>query len=231
VIPFPTPQRTGAFLTRLNRFAALIDLGDQQVIAHLPNTGRMTELLVTGHPVVVIERPSLIRKTHFDLVLVQYHGHWVSVDSRLPSQVIYQALVEGTLEPWCGCTRVRREAVYGESRLDLELWRDQQRCLVETKSVNLVVEGCALFPDAPTLRGARHLRSLMTAAAAGMDASVVFVIQRPDALSFSPFDEADPEFGRTLREASRAGVGVHAYRCLVTPEGMSIEASVPVELY
>jgi len=251
LVPFLTPRRFGTFIARLNRFAALVDLDGEQAIAHLPNTGRMTELLVPGHPVMLIERgdspasaqarvpfdpaqdkPVLHRrrKTAYDMVLVQYEGHWVSVDSRLPSQMIYEALVAGALPAWVGCTRVRREAVWGESRLDLELWRGGRRCLIETKSVNLVVDGRALFPDAPTLRGAKHLRSLMAASAEGLDASVVFVIQRPDALCFSPFDEADPEFGRTLREAAHTGVGVYAYRCAVSPDGMALEAAVPVEL-
>ena len=248
LVPFPSPRRFGTFITRVNRFAALVLLDGEEVLAHLPNTGRMTELLVPGHPVMVVERgparpaqagepvlqPVLLggRKTACDLVLIQYLGHWVSVDARLPSLVVYQALVAGVLAPWAGCVRVRREAVYGESRLDIELWRpgDRQRCLIETKSVNLVVEGRALFPDAPTLRGARHLRELTRAVAEGLDAAVFFVIQRPDARCFSPFEAADPEFARALREAAAAGVGVHAYRCLVSPEGMALAGPVPVDL-
>ncbi len=125
---------------------------------------------------------------------------------------------------------MRREAVYGDSRIDLALRNGDRHALIETKSVNLVEDGVALFPDAPTTRGQRHLRTLMQAQREGIAAGVLFVIQREDARSFHPHDAADPAFGHWLREAAQAGVRVEAYRCLVTPEAMTLNSAIPVEL-
>ena len=190
----------------------------------------MRELLVPGHRVLLVQRPGPNRKTGYDMALVQYQGLWVSVDSRIPSALAFQAIQQRALPPWCTYSQVRCEAVYGDSRLDLELRDGTRRCLIETKSVNLVCQGRALFPDAPTTRGARHLRSLMNAVTEGIAAGVLFVIQREDATSFSPYDEADPEFGRALREAAQSGVEVHAFKCKVSPERIILDGPVPVEL-
>ncbi|MEK7215893.1 MAG: DNA/RNA nuclease SfsA [Chloroflexota bacterium] len=211
------PQRHGRFLRRLNRFAVEIELDEGAVAAHLPNSGRMNELLVAGHPVVLAERHGIARKTAFDMQLVQYGSRWVSVDSRIPNALAAEAIR-------------RREVTWGDSRFDLELREGNRRCLVETKSVNLVENGRALFPDAPTTRGARHVRTLIEAVRSGLEAGVLFVIQRDDARVLSPFDAADPEFGRALREAAAAGVVIEAYRCRVTPDRMTLDERVPVEL-
>ncbi|MBI2886006.1 MAG: DNA/RNA nuclease SfsA [Chloroflexi bacterium] len=231
-LSLPGPQRLGRFLRRVNRFAVEVEVevDGEPMMAHLPNSGRMTELLVAGHPALLIARPGPARKTAYDMALVQYRGIWVSVDSRLPSALAYEALRQRALPPWATYTQVRREAAYRDSRLDLELWDGQRRCLVETKSVNLVCNGRALFPDAPTARGARHLRTLTQAVSEGISAGVLFIVQREDATSLSPYDDADPEFGQALREAARAGVAVHAYRCSVSPERIALDGPVPVEL-
>jgi len=224
------PQRTGRFLRRLNRFAVEVALPAGSVAAHLPNSGRMTELLVAGRPVVLVARPRPGRRTAFDMTLVEYRGAWVSVDSRLPSALAAAALRQGTIPEWAGLGEVRREVTWGDSRFDLELRDGTRRCFVETKSVNLVQDGRALFPDVPTTRGARHLRTLIAARQAGHGAGVLFVIQRGDAQVLAPFDAADPAFGRALREAAVAGVTVLAYGCTVTPERVTLAARVPVEL-
>ena len=229
-IALPQPQRTGRFVRRLNRFAALVELEEGEVMAHLSNSGRMTELLVPGHPALLVARAGGGRKTAYDMVLVGYQGLWVSVDSRMPAALAYQALTQQALSPWAAYNGVRREVVYGESRLDLELWNSERRCLIETKSVNLVVQGRALFPDAPTTRGARHLRTLIQAVDSGREAAVLFIVQREDARCFSPYDEADPEFGRWLRQAAGAGVAVHAYRCKVSPQAITLGGPVRIEM-
>ncbi len=229
-ILFPEQRVHGTLIARLNRFAALALVGGREVVAHVPNSGRMLELMVPGHEVVLVEHASALRKTAFDLLLVRYRGNWVSVDSRLPGALAYRALLSNGLAPWQGATQVRREVVYRDSRLDLELQHAGRRTLIETKSVNLVEDGLALFPDAPTLRGTRHLRTLMQAAAEGLGAGALFIIQRADAERLRPFDAADPNFGRALREAAAWGVALHAYRCTVTPEAMALDRAIPIEL-
>ncbi len=125
---------------------------------------------------------------------------------------------------------MRREPAYGAGRFDLELACGGERCLVETKSVTLVRDACALFPDAPTERGRRHLLELSHAAAAGLRAAVVFIVQRPDAERFAPHAAADPAFALALEHAAQAGVAIHAFRCHVDPQRVELLDEVPVNL-
>lgn len=232
------PLRPGVFLRRLNRFAALVHLDGRPLPVHLPNSGRLGELLTPGRPVLVAARelaPSgLERRTAGDLVFMLGPSSWVSVDARLPGRLVAEAVRRGRL---CGLAGWRVEQLeyrppYSpESRLDLLLSGDRGAVAVETKSVTLVDEdGTALFPDAPTLRGQRHLQVLQRALAFGQRAWVVFVVQRPDALRFSPHRQADPQFARLLVQAHRHGVEVYAYTCRVRPPRIELERPIPVLL-
>lgn len=230
-VALPQPHRVGTFVRRVNRFAAEVVVDGETLAAHVPNSGRMTELMVAGQPVVVMGEPAAHRKTACDLVLIEYQGRWVSVDSRLPSAVAAAALRAGAIPRFAAYPHVRREVAYHDSRLDLELTDDAGgRALIETKSSNLVEDGLALFPDAPTTRGARHLHTLVHALQHGIDAGVLFIIQRDDAEVLRPFDTADPAFGVALRAAAAAGVAVLAYRCHITPQAVTLDRPVPVDL-
>ena len=215
------------FVRRLNRFAAMVETDGHVVPAHLPNSGRMRELLVPG-AVALLAARSGPRKTAYDLLMVRHGALWVGVDSRLPARLLMEALASGLtdLGPF---DSIRREVPYGESRLDLLGIGPDGPCLIETKSVNLVQGGVALFPDAPTLRGTRHLLELRRAAESGHRAAVVFVVQRSDALSFQPFEAADPLFAATLREVVGA-IDVLAYCCEVSRGEICISRPIPVEL-
>lgn len=218
------------FLQRLTRFSALVEMGGSKQVAYLPNSGRMKELLTPGRPVLLLERPGFSRKTAYDLIMADLGGTLVSVDARLPNLVVYEAIKEGSLAPFKAYPSIRREASYGESRFDLLLQDGSQRCLIEVKSCTLVRQGRGLFPDAPTARGARHLRELAAARNSGYEAAVIFVVQREDASSFSPNDETDAEFGRALRQAVQGGVGAYAYRCRVTAREVTLDKEIPVRL-
>ena len=201
----------------MNRFLARVRLDHESVPVHLANSGRLRELLTEGRRVYVRPVVSATRKTGYDLVLVDYCGVLVSVDARLPNLLVEEAVREGRIPPLRGYEGIRREIRWGDVRLDLALSGEGQRCLVEAKSVTLVREGLALFPDAPTSRGQRHIEALRRAIAQGERAAIVFVVQRADAKAFAPNDEADPPFGRALRKAARDGVEALAYGCQVTP--------------
>jgi sugar fermentation stimulation protein A len=227
----PGPLIEGHFWQRDNRFRATVTVGDETTKAHVPNSGRLHELLAPGRRVLLASRRTASpRRTAYDLVMVDVDGHWVSMDARLPSRLFGEAVAAGQLEAFRGYTLLRPEVRYGASRLDWRLEGPAGTCYVEVKSVTLVANGRGLFPDAPTDRGRRHLHSLIAVVAAGWRAAVVFVIQREDAQGFAPHDAADPAFGRALREAAAAGVEVHAYRCRVSPEAVTIIAPVPVML-
>lgn len=227
----PAPLVEGVFGRRLNRFAVAVEVEEQTVTAHLPNSGRLGELLVPGAAVLLAPRPRPGRRTPYDLLLVRQGGVWVSVDARLPNHLLREALEEGVLPGWEGTQVVQSEVRQGQSRLDFLLREPRGRPVwVEVKSVTLVEGGCGLFPDAPTTRGVRHLQELVQVARRGEGAAVVFVIQRPDARCFQPYAGADATFADTLGRAARAGVEVQAFRCAVSPEEIRITGSVPVDL-
>jgi sugar fermentation stimulation protein A len=218
------------FVKRDNRFRVTVRMEGRPVWAHLPNSGRLRELLVPGRRVLLAAAQAPGRLTSYDLLMVDLDGTLVSIDARMPSRVLYEALQAGQLEEFAGYAEVRREVTYGQSRLDLVLegGPDGGRCFIEAKSVTLVEDGVALFPDAPTQRGRRHLGELARARAEGHRATVVFVVQRDDVVRFSPHDEADPAFGQALRKAAQAGVEVHAYKCQVSEGEVTLETPLPV---
>ena len=173
------------FVKRDNRFRVTVRVEGHLVWAHLPNSGRLRELLVPGRRVLLVPAQAPGRLTSYDLLMVDLDGTLVSFDARLPSRLLYEALRANRLEEFAGYAEVRREVTYGQSRLDLVLEGGPEggRCFIEAKSVTLVKDGVALFPDAPTQRGRRHLGELARARAEGHRAAVVFVVQRDDAIS------------------------------------------------
>jgi len=221
----------GRFITRLNRFAALVEVAGRREMVHVANSGRLRELFEPGRRLLLAPASGEHRKTRYDLALVDLGHSLVSADARLPNALVAEALRERALEPYSQYPEVRREVTYGESRLDLMLEGPPGRCYLETKSVTLVEDdGLALFPDAPTTRGVKHLHTLAQAAAQGHRAGALFVIQRDDARSLAPHDASDPEFGRALREARSSGVDIFAYCCAVTPREIRLAHPIPVVL-
>jgi sugar fermentation stimulation protein A len=219
----------GRFVRRDNRFRATVTVEGVTAWAHVPNSGRLTELFTLGRRVWLAPAAAPQRKTGYDLKLVEYAGELVSVDARLPNPLFAEALEAAQLEAFPHDT-FAREVTCGESRLDFQLQGRAGRCWVETKSVTLVEEGVALFPDAPTARGRRHLATLQAQRRAGTAAAVVFIVQRADAYALRPHPTADPAFAAALRAAACAGVAVHAYRCYVSLSEIRIEEEIAVQL-
>ncbi|MER3398534.1 MAG: DNA/RNA nuclease SfsA [Chloroflexota bacterium] len=222
------PLVPATFVRRLNRFAVEVAVGGETVRAHLPNSGRLRELLVPGYRVWLAPR-SGSRRTQYDLELVELpNGILASADARLPNRLFLEAWAEGRLPEFGGFSRAVPEPRLDGGRLDFRLEGPEGTAYVEVKSITLVEAGCGLFPDAPTPRGWRHLGLLTAAAQEGFGAFGVFIIQRSDARAFAPNDAVDPAFGRKLREAVRAGVRVRAYRCRVSLTEIRVEGPVPV---
>lgn len=225
-----TRRQLGRFLVRENRFAALVELESGVVRVHVPTTSRMRELLLPGAVVWVAACAHPGRVTGHTLLMVQHGEVLVSIDSGAPNRLLDAALRAGQLAEFAGWPTVRREVWRGESRLDFLLTRGEERCWIEAKSVTLVRDGIALFPDAPTARGARHLGELAEARAAGDRAAAVFIIQRNDAHRFAPNQPLDPAFAAALAHAVACGVEVYAYTCRVAPEAMEIAGRVEVKI-
>jgi sugar fermentation stimulation protein A len=225
---FP-PLVRATFLARPNRFRAEIMVEGVRAAAHVASPGRMTELLLPGRTVWVTPAAAAHRVTDYDLKLVEHDGVLVSVDSRLPNALFAEALAAGRILADGGYTRLESEVVLGRSRLDFCLSGDSGICWVECKSVNLVVEdGLALFPDAPTVRGRKHLLELIAAVDAGQCALAAFIIQRDDVESFAPHAEADPAFAAALCEAQHRGVDIKAWTCRVDLHEIVLERQVPL---
>lgn len=220
----------GRFYRRLTRFSCLVKVGMELVPCFLPNPGRLQELLVMGREALLLPRKQGRRKTLYDFFAVRSSSTWVVVDSRVPNLLVYEALTRGELPEFAGYPEVRKEPLYGSSRFDFLLRGRGEPCFLEVKSCTLVEGGVALFPDAPTVRGRRHLRELLRAREGGSRACVLFLIQRDDAWGFSPNDAMDKRFGDALREAVLGGVEALAYASFFNGRRVRISRRVPVVL-
>lgn len=219
VLSIAAPLRIGFLLRRENRFRVVVDLEGTPVPAYLPNTGRLTELLVSRVPVQLLPQRSPA-KLPYRVMAVQAPAYpsrtpiWVPVDSHLPTRLLLQAWRYHLLPEWEGWTHVDSEPGLPEGgRLDLRFSDARgQEHWVEAKSVNrLDRQGIARFPDAPTLRGQAHIQALLRLIRKGRGGWVVFVVVRPDAQAFAPFSEVDPRFSQLLHQAQRSGVQIRAW--------------------
>ena len=220
----------GHFVTRLNRFTAVVTINDTSYPCYLPNPGRLSELLIPGTRVLLIEQPQKKRKTAYDLFGIYYQDLWVIVDSRLPNKLVFEALSGKTLKPFSHYKRIHPEVTYRRSRFDFLVTTENDRCFIEVKSCTLVHNGVGLFPDAPTQRGTRHIRELTQALRNGYRASIIFIVQRPDVTSIAPNDKTDPEFGLMLRQACCQGVEIYAYSSMYKDDEVVLGSPIAVQL-
>ena len=215
----------GIFVSRPNRFIARVLLDGREETVHVKNTGRCRELLLPGARVVLSRAENPARKTKYDLVAVRKGGLFINMDAQAPNaaaaELLRRLFPDAAISP---------EHAWGRSRFDFYLEQDGRRTLLEVKGVTLERDGLALFPDAPTERGTKHLRELTRAVSEGFECCVLFLIQMKGCRSFAPNEETDPAFAEALRRARAAGVRVLCYDCVVTDDSMTADAPVPVEL-
>ena len=217
----------GIFHARPNRFIAHIEIDGQMQICHVKNTGRCRELLPPGAKVWCQESTNPNRKTKYDLIAVQKGDRLINMDSQAPNIAAGEWLRSGGLGP---VEQVKAETVHGDSRFDFSFVKDGTLCFLEVKGVTLETDGVCAFPDAPTERGAKHLRGLIQAAREGYGAYVLFVIQMSDVKYLHPNNITDPVFAAALREAAENGVTILAMDCAVTPDTMNLRLPVLVNL-
>jgi len=222
-----TDMVSGTFLARPNRFIAHVEIHGQEQVCHVKNTGRCRELLPHGAKVWCQRSDNPARKTKYDLIAVQKGERLINMDSQAPNAAAKEWLLAGGLG---NIEDLRAESVHGDSRFDFSFTKDGKRCFLEVKGVTLEHDGICAFPDAPTERGAKHLRGLTQAARNGFGAYVLFVIQMADVKYLLPNDATDPAFGDALREAANSGVTVLAMDCAVTPDSMTVRLPVLVRL-
>ena len=217
----------GRFLARPNRFIAHIEIDGNVEVCHVKNTGRCKELLVPGCTVYCQRAGNPNRKTKFDLIAVQKGERLINMDSQAPNQAAGEWLASGGLGE---ISELRAEVKQGDSRFDFSFVKDGKKCFLEVKGCTLEDDGVCAFPDAPTERGAKHIRGLTRLVQEGYGAYILFVIQMADVKYIRPHDETDPEFGRALREAAANGVQVIAMDCAVGVDRMEIRLPVLVKL-
>ena len=217
----------GIFHARPNRFIAHVEVDGKMEICHVKNTGRCRELLTSGATVWCQQFDNPNRKTKFDLITVQKGNRLINMDSQAPNTAAREWLLAGGLGE---ISELKGEYTHGDSRFDFSFLKDGKRCFLEVKGVTLETEGICAFPDAPTQRGAKHLRGLTELAREGYGAYVLFVIQMADVLYLHPNDATDPNFGAALRAAAQNGVQVLAVDCQVSESTMDIRTAVEVRL-
>ena len=205
------------FIKRPNRFIAHVEIGGDELIVHVKNTGRCKELLIPGCTVYLEKAANPERKTPYDLVAVEKDGRIINIDSQAPNQVVKEYLMSQKQY-----TYIKPEYKYGNSRVDFYMEKKSEKYLMEVKGCTLFRDGVGYFPDAPTERGAKHLRELAAATREGYHARIAFVIQGEGIREVRPNTETDPEFTKAFIEARAAGVEVVFYLCRVTADELEI---------
>lgn len=207
------------FVSRPNRFIAKVKINGKEEICHVKNTGRLRELLIPGVCVYVQKCTSPGRKTPYDLIAVSHMGETVNIDSQAPNKV-FGEWVSSYFED---VTYVKPEAKYKKSRFDFYVETKTRKIFIEIKGVTLIENGTALFPDAPTERGVKHLNELCECIDDGYEAYVFFVIKKENITRFCPNRKTHPEFADALADAKKKGVNIIAVNCRVEPDLLEIK--------
>ena len=217
---------SGRFICRPNRFIAHVNINGTIQVCHVKNTGRCRELLTEGASVYLQKSSNLARKTQYDLIAVQKGDLLINMDSAAPNK----AAAEYLRKRFGDNAFIKPEKACGDSRIDFYVEQNNEKWLIEVKGVTLEEQGRALFPDAPTERGVKHINELIKAVSEGYRACILFMIQMKGITSFSPNDLTHPAFGEALRSAAKQGVEIKAIDCIVTPDTMTPDKEIPIKL-
>ena len=229
---FPSPLVQGILVQRYKRFLADVQLPNGAVVvAHCTNTGSMMGCKTPGSTVYISRCDKPCRRLAYTWEMIRVNGGWVGINTLHPNRLVAEGIETSTVRELQGYSSIRREVRTRQgTRLDLCLEGARGSCFVEVKNVTLAIDGTAAFPDAVTARGTKHLKELIRLKRQGHRAAVMFVIQRQDCNDFRPADEIDPEYGRWLRRALKAGVEVLPYQASVTPQEIVLTTRLKIKL-
>ena len=221
----------GTLIKRYKRFLAdvMLDNGDE-VTAHCTNSGSMKSCLENGAEVYLTPVTDPKRKTRFTWEMIKINGDWVGINTGNPNKLAFEAISKGEIPGLENYTTVLREVKFGDSRFDVFAENESEKCFMEVKNVTLKEGKYALFPDAVTTRGQKHLKTLMEVKKQGMRAVMLYIVQRTDVEIFAPAVEIDPVYAKVLKEAFVAGIEVIAMQAKVTPEKIELVKKLPVEI-
>ncbi len=228
---FPDPLIPGKLIKRYKRFLADVELDDGSIVtAHCTNSGSMKTCIEEGAPVYLTPVNDPKRKTKFTWEMIFINGGWIGINTSIPNLLAYEAIRHGKIEKLKGYTTVKREVKFGDSRFDIYAENDNEKCFVEVKNVTMKKGDYAVFPDAVTTRGRKHLETLIKVKAEGIRAVMLYVVQRMDVNIFAPAADIDPEYAKSLRKAYKAGVEIIPVQAEVSPEKIEIVKELPFEL-
>lgn len=223
-----TNVMVGKFIARPNRFIAHVEIAGREEIVHVKNTGRCKELLLPSVTVYVQHFPEGKRKTKYDLIAVEKQNILINMDSQAPNKVVQEWLV--AKEPFGKITYLKPECKHGDSRFDFYLETEAKKIFIEVKGVTLEEKGVVMFPDAPTERGVKHVQELRHCLEQGYEAVVIFVVQMEGMRYFTPNRRTHAAFAEALERAEACGVKLLALTCAVTPDSLTINGAIPVQL-
>lgn len=220
---FETPLIEGRLIRRYKRFLADVELNNGSiVVAHCTNSGSMKSCIEEGAPVMLSPAKDPNRKTRFTWEMIFINGGWVGINTMIPNQLAFEYISQGKIAALAGYDVVKREVTFGNSRFDIYAENDNEKCFVEVKNVSMKVGEAALFPDAKTTRGLKHLETLIEVKKQGMRAVMFYIIQRMDVEMFGTAKEIDPAYADGLKRAMGNGVEVIAMQAEVSPIGIAL---------
>ncbi len=221
----------GTLIRRYKRFLADIKLDNEtEVVAHCTNSGSMKSCLENGAEVFLTPVYDAKRRTKFTWEMIKINGDWIGINTGNPNKLAFEAISAGIIPELSGYSTVKREVQFGDSRFDIFAENDNEKCFIEVKNVTMKEGKYALFPDSVTVRGQKHLKTLMEVKAAGMRAVMLYIIPRSDTEIFAPAFEIDPEYAKALKLAVITGVEIIAMQAKVTPEKIELVRKLSVEI-
>ena len=226
---FSSPLVKGVLVKRYKRFLADIQLDSGAIVtAHCPNTGKMLTCSTPGSAVYLSQSDKAQRKYAYTLEMIRVGDTWVGVNTARTNKLVAEAILLGRIDEFKSIERIAAEVkTSSHTRLDLQLIQGKRNIYVEVKTCSLVINGCAMFPDAVTKRGTKHLQELIRLVEEGSEACIFFLVQRMDADRFAPAVHIDAEYGKNLHDAIAAGVRVLIYQAHVSPQGIDVVKSLP----
>lgn len=217
------------FLRRPNRFQAYVIVDNEEIMVHVPNTGRCKEILLPNCDVILRKENNPNRKTRFSLIAAYKEGKLINIDSQVPNKVVHEALLKGKIKKLKQYSTIHKEKTYGKSRFDFKLTNDKNEIYyLEVKGVTLEENKHCMFPDAPTERGTKHVMELIDVKNEGMGAGIIFLIQLEEVSSFSPNKKMDKKFSEAIKLAVEKGVDIFAYNCRVTEDSIELCEEVKI---
>ena len=227
---FSSPLVKGVLVKRYKRFLADIQLDSGAIVtAHCPNTGKMLTCSTPGSAVFLLQSDKAQRKYAYTLEMIRVGDTWVGVNTARTNKLVAEAILLGRIAELRSIERIAAEVKTSRhTRLDLQLIQGTRSIYMEVKTCSLVINGCAMFPDAITTRGTKHLQELIRLAEGGSETCIFFLVQRMDADRFAPAVHIDAEYGKNLHDAIAAGVRVLIYQANVSPQGIDIARRIPL---